>query len=262
MPLAGDLSSFAIDEVIALLMSGCKSGVLSLVVDGDEGFVSFERGVIIDAAHGSMRGSAALADMLAAYTSGRFSFRDQEQVSQRTMSVDARQWTALMPRNRGSDSSLSAMPDPDERLAVTLPSGEYPALTPLQWIILAEIPRRCTLRHLIQDRDPAAVERALAMLLHDGLIGETGQILPPVATGIRLTVVKGYTREEEVVALDLDIVAGWRAAGCFGGRVVVAGQTFAAAGRQGLGRNVVMSEAACRSCGVRDAQEVEVAPVS
>lgn len=262
MPLAGDLSSFAIDEVIALLMSGCKSGVLSLVIDGDEGFVAFERGVIIDAVHGTIRGSAALADILVAYTSGRFSFRDQEQMPQRTMCVDVRQWAALTPRHEVGDSSPSALPDPDERLAVTLPSGEYPALTPLQWVILAEIPRRCTLRHLMQDRDPAAVERALAMLLHDGLVGGTGQILPPVATGIRLTVVRGYTREEEVVALDLDIVAGWRAAGCFAGRVVVAGQTFAAAGRQGLGRSVVMSEAACRSCGVRDAQEVEVAPVS
>ncbi|MHB8071982.1 MAG: hypothetical protein ACYDHF_08565, partial [Candidatus Cryosericum sp.] len=99
-------------------------------------------------------------------------------------------------------------------------------------------------------------------LLHAGLVVATGQILPPVAPGVHLRVVKGYTREEEVVALDLDIVARWRETGCFTGRVSVAGRVFAAAGRQGLGTSIVISEAACRLCGVRDAQEVDVIPVN
>jgi len=263
MPLVGDLSSFAVDEVIALLVSGGKSGRLSLVRDGDEGSLSFKQGAIVDAVHGSVRGSAALSDILTAYSSGHFAFSDGEHVDDSTMYVDAAQLSTMtVVRATGDRMPASALLDADEKLTVSLPSTGYPALTPLQWLLLAEIPRRCTLRHLAQDRDALAVKNALVALLHEGFVTGTGQILPPVATGVRLTVVKGYTREEEVVALDLDIVSGWRTAGCFSGKVSVAGQVFAAAGRQGLGESVVMSEAACRLCGVRDAQEVDVAPVT
>ena len=263
MPLVGDLSSFAVDEVIALLMSGGKSGRLSLVRDGDESSLSFEHGAIVDAVHGSTHGSGALSDILTAYSSGRFVFSDGEHVQEPTMYVDAAQLAAMtvVPAT-GDRMPASVLLNADEKLTVSLPQTEYPALTPLQWLLLAEIPRRCTLRHLAQDRDAVAVKNALAVLLREGFVTGTGQILSPVAAGVRLTVVKGYTREEEVVALDLDIVSRWRTAGCFTGKVSVAGQVFAAAGRQGLGRSIVISEAACRLCGVRDAQEVDVTAVS
>ncbi len=263
MPLTGDLSGFGIDEVIALLMNSRKSGCLSLVRDGSESRVYFDRGVIVEVVHGSAHGPGALTEVLAAYAVGQFTFRDDEHANAPTMHVDEAELSALAQQAYVETATIAPdVPDADEKLTVTPLPAEYPSLTPLQWVLLAEIPRRCTLRHLTQDRDPSAVKRALVQLLHAGLVAGTGQILPPVTAGERLTVVKGYTREEEVVALDVDIVNRWREAGCFTGKVSVAGQFFAAMGRQGLGRSIVMSAAACRLCGVRDAQEVNVTPVS
>jgi hypothetical protein len=84
--------------------------------------------------------------------------------------------------------------------------------------------------------------------------------MPAGAAGVRLTVVKGYTREEEAVELDQEIVAGWRASGVFAGRVLVGGHVFVALAKQGLGKSIVMSVPACRLCGVHDTQEVDVTP--
>jgi hypothetical protein len=263
MPLAGDLSSFAVDDVITLLMSGRKSGHLSLVRDDDESSLLFEGGTIIDAVHGFTHGPSVLIDILATYSSGHFTFEDSEQVQKPTMHVDEMQLSTMMHEEHSEgETTAPALPNADEKLTVALQPVESLSLTPLEWVLLAEIPRRCTLRHLERDRDPLAVKRALAALLHAGLVVATGQILPSVASGVHLRVVKGYTREEEVVALDQDIVVRWRETGCFTGRVSVAGQVFAAAGRQGLGKNIVISEAACRLCGVRDTQEIDVTPVT
>ena len=82
--------------------------------------------------------------------------------------------------------------------------------------------------------------------------------MPAGITRVRLAVVKGYTREEEAVELDQEIVAGWRASGVFAGRVLVGGHVFTALARQGLGKSIVMSAPACRLCGARDTQEVDV----
>lgn len=150
----------------------------------------------------------------------------------------------------------------DEKLALMVSFAAPLALTPLQWLLLAQIPQRCTLRHLSEGRDPFAVKKALSPMLLSGLVQRTGQIMSAGIAGVRLNVVRGYTREEEAIELDQAIVAGWREAGVFAGRVLIGGHVFAALAKQGLGKSIVMSAPACRLCGVGDGQEVEVTPAS
>lgn len=261
MPLAGDLSGFGIDEVIVLLMNSGKSGRLLLARDGDESVLFFDRGALVEAFHGPVHGLNALKEALVVYSAGRFAFEEGEQAPELAMHIEAAQLPELAREARAEAGALApALPDADEKLTLALSFAEQPSLTPLQWVLLAQLSRRCTLRRLSQGRDPSAVKKALAYLLQRGMIVRTGQILAPGTAGVRLVVVKGYTREEEVVELDQEILSKWRDSGSFTGMVSVGGRLFSVLAGQGLGQSIVMSAAACRLCGVRDAQEVDVVP--
>lgn len=261
MPLSGDLAGFGIEEVVGLLIAGHKSGRLILICDAVQSHVSFDDGNIIDAVHEATHGMAALRSVLETCRSGRFEFHDDEH-DQESMRAGAADVAALLEQIRADAATVTpALPYEDEKLAVNLPSGRYPALAPLQWVILAELPRRCTLRHLKRNRDAAAVKRALVGLIRDGYVMRTGQVVPPSAGKVRLAVVKGDTREQEIVALDAEVVGQWRDAGLFTGNVSIAGHVFAATGRKGLGKTIILSAGACRLCGARDGQDVDVEPV-
>lgn len=261
MPLAGDLSGFSVDEVILFIMRGGKLGRLVLKSDAAESSLYFDAGAIVEVIQGRVHGPGALASALTAFSAGQFTFYEDEQIPAPAMHVDESQLSGLARQAHiEMDTMAPVLPDVDEKLTLTLSFGDPPSLTPLQWLLLAQIPQRCTLRHLSEGRDSFAVKKALASLLVGGFVQRTGQIMPAGAAGVRLTVVKGYTREEEAVELDQEIVAGWRASGVFAGRVLVAGHVFAALAKQGLGKSIVMSAPACRLCSVRDAQEVDVTP--
>jgi len=174
--------------------------------------------------------------------------------------VDAKQFAELAVQEKAeTDTIAPVLPDLDEKLTTSVSFEEPLSLTPLQWLLLAQIPGRRTLRHLSEGRDLFALKKALAPLLVQGLVRRTGEMVETTAAE-RLVVVKGYTREEEAVELDSEIVARWRESGVFSGRVTIEGHVFAALAKQGLGRSVVMSAPACRVCGVHDGQEVSVAP--
>lgn len=261
MPLAGDLSGFSVDEVISLIMRGGKTGRLVLKNDTVESSLYFDAGAIVEVMHGRVRGSAALASALTTFTSGQFAFYEGERTAAPSMHVDESQLSGLAQQTHIETETMApVLPDVDEKLTLVLSFADPPSLTPLQWLLLAQIPERCTLRHLSEGRDPFVVKKALSPLLMSGLVQRTGQIVSAGTGGVRLAVVKGYTREEEAVELDQEIVAGWRASGIFAGRVLVGGQVFTALARQGLGKSIVMSAPACRLCGVRDTQEVDVTP--
>ena len=261
MPLAGDLSGFSVDEVILFIMQGGKSGHLVLKHDAVESSLYFDAGAIVEAIYGRVHGPGALASALTAFSAGQFTFYEDEQIPAPSMHVDESQLSSLARQAHiETDTMASVLPDIDEKLTLRLSFADPPSLRPLQWLLLAQIPQRCTLRHLSDGRDPFAVKKALAPLLISGLVQRTGQIMPAGAAGVRLAVVKGYTREEEAVELDQEIIAGWRESGVFGGRVLVGGHVFTALARQGLGKSIVMSAPACRLCGVRDTQEVDVTP--
>lgn len=259
MPLAGDLSRFSVDEVISLIMKGDKSGRLVLKDDVAESSLYFDAGAIVEVIHDRVHGPAALASALAAFSAGQFTFYEDEQIPAPSMHVDESQLSSLSQQTHiETDTMAPVLPDVDEKLTLMLSFADPLSLTPLQWLLLAKIPQRCTLRHLSEGRDPFAVKKALSPLLLSGLVLRTGQIMPAGITRVRLAVIKGYTREEEAVELDQEIVAGWRASGVFAGRVLVGGHVFTALARQGLGKSIVMSAPACRLCGVRDTQEVDV----
>jgi hypothetical protein len=261
MPLAGDLSGFNVDQVVSFIMRGGKSGRLVLKSDAAESSLFFDAGIIVEVIHGRVHGPGALSSALAAFSAGQFAFYEGEQVPASTMHVDERELASLSRQAHvATDTMAPVLPDVDEKLTLTLSFTDPPSLTPLQWLLLAQIPQRCTLRHLSEGRDSFTVKKALASLLVGGFVQRTGQIMSASAAGVRLTVVKGYTREEEAVELDQQIVAGWRASGVFAGRVLVGGHVFAALAKQGLGKSIVMSAPACRLCGVRDTQEVDVTP--
>ena len=261
MPLAGDLSGFSAVEVVSFIMRGRKTGRLVLKSDAAESSLFFDAGIIVEVIHGRVHGPGALSSALAASSAGQFAFYEGEQIPAPTMHVDERELTSLSQQSHiETDTMAPVLPDIDEKLALTLSFVDPPSLTPLQWLLLAQIPQRCTLRHLSEGRDSFTVKKALAPLVVGGFVQRTGQIMPAGAPGVRLTVVKGYTREEEAVELDQEIVARWRASGVFTGRVLVGGHVFAALAKQGLGKSIVMSAPACRLCGVRDAQEVDVTP--
>ncbi|MCX6084529.1 MAG: DUF4388 domain-containing protein [Caldiserica bacterium] len=261
MPLAGDLSGFSVDEVILFIMRGGKSGRLALKHDAAESSLYFDAGAIVEVIHGRVHGPGALASALAAFSAGQFTFYEDEEMPAPTMHVDESQLSGLARQAHiETDTMAPVLPDVDEKLKLMLSFADPPSLTPLQWLLLAQIPRRCTLRHLSEGRDLFAVKKALSLLLVSGLVQRTGQIMSAGITGVRLNVVKGYTREDKAVELDQEIVAGWRESGVFAGQVLVGGHVFTALARQGLGKSIVMSAPACRLCGVRDAQEVDVIP--
>jgi hypothetical protein len=261
MSLAGDLSGFCVDEVIVFIMRGGKSGRLLLKHDAVESSVYFDAGAIVEVIHGRVHGPGALASALTAFSAGQFTFYEGEQIPTPSMHVEESQLSGLAQQAHiETDTMAPVLPDVDENLTLMLSFTDPPSLTPLQWLLLAQIPQRRTLRHLSEGRDPFAVKKALSPLLVSGLVQRTGQIMSAGIAGVRLVVVKGYTREEETVELDQGIVAGWRESGVFAGRVLVGGHIFSALARQGLGKSIVMSAPACRLCGVRDTQEVDVTP--
>jgi hypothetical protein len=261
MPLAGDLSGFSVDEVVLFIMRGGKSGRLVLKDDAAESSLYFDAGAIVEVIHDRVHGPVALVSALAAFSAGQFTFYEGEQIPAPSMRVDESQLSSLSQQTHiETDTMAPVLPDVDEKLTLMLSFADPLSLTPLQWLLLAQIPQRCTLRHLSEGRDPFAVRKALSPLLLSGLVRRTGQIMSAGIAGVRLSVVKGYTREEEAVELDQEIIAGWRASGVFVGRVLVGGHVFTALARQGLGKSIVMSASACRLCGVRDTQEVDVTP--
>jgi len=263
MPLAGDLSGFNVDEVILFIMRGGKSGRLVLKHDAAESSLYFDAGAIVDVIHGRVHGPEALASVLAAFAAGQFAFYEDEQTPAPSMHVDESQLSSLAQQAHiETDTMAPVLPDVDEKLTLMLmlSFADPPSLTPLQWLLLAQIPQRRTLRHLSEGRDPFAVKKALSPLLLSGLVQRTGQIVSPGIAGVRLAVVKGYTRQEEAVELDQEIVTGWRESGVFVEKVLVGGHVFTALARQGFGESIVMSVPACRLCGVRDTQEVDVTP--
>jgi hypothetical protein len=261
MLLAGDLSGLSVDEAILFIMRGEKSGRLVLNHDAVESSLYFDAGAIVEAIHGRVHGVEALAGALAMCSVGQITFYEGEQTPGSSMRVDESQLSSLAGQAHiETDTMVPVLPDADEKLTLRLSFADPPSLTPLQWLLLAQIPQRCTLRHLSEGRDPFAVKKALSSLVLSGLVQRTGQIMCAGVTEIRLTVVKGYTREDEAVELDQEIVAGWRESGVFTGRVLVGGHVFTALARQGLGESILMSAPACRLCGVRDTQEVDVSP--
>jgi len=261
MPLAGDLSGFGVDEVISFVMRGGKSGRLVLKNDADESSLFFDAGTIVEVIHGHIHGLGALASTLAAFSAGQFTFHEGEQIPVPSMHVGESQLSSVARQAHiETDTMAPVLPDIDEKLTLMLSFTNPPSLTPLQWLLLAQIPQLCTLRHLCAGRDSFTVKKALAPLLVSGFVQRTGQIMPVGTAAIRLTVIKGYTREEEAVELDQEIVAGWRESGIFAGRVLIGGHVFTALAKEGLGKSIVMSVPALRLCGVRDTQEVDVTP--
>jgi len=247
MPLAGDLSGFSVDEVISFIMRGGKSGRLVLKNDVAESSLYFDAGAIVEVTHGRVHGPPALASARTAFSAGQFTFYEDRQIPAPAMHVDQSQLSGLARQAHiETDTMAPVLPDVDEKLTLMLSFTDPPALTRLQWLLLAQIPQRCTLRHLSEGRDPFAVKKALSPMLLSGLVQRTGQIMSAGIAGVRLNVVKGYTREEEAVELDQEIVAGWRESGVFVGRVLVGGHVFTALARQGLGKSIVMSAPACR----------------
>jgi hypothetical protein len=261
MPLAGDLSGLSVDEAMLFIMRDGESGRLFLIRDAVESSLYFDAGAIVEAVHGRVHGMEALTAVLAARSTGQITFYEGERIPAPSMHVDETQLSSMARQAYIEvDATTPALPDIDEKLTLRLSFADPPSLTPLQWLLLAQVPQRRTLRNLCKGRDPLAVKKALSPLLVSGLVQGTGQIMSVGTLGVRLAVVKGYTRDEEAVELDQEIVAGWRESGIFTGRVLVGEHVFTALARQGLGKSILMSAPACRLCGVRDTQEVDVTP--
>lgn len=261
MPLAGDLAGFNAGEVILFIMRGAKTGRLVLRQETAESSIFFDKGIIIEVNHAGAHGPDALVSALAVYAVGQFEFHEGEQAHAPDLRVDTEAFAGLQAREKTEEGTMTpVLPELDEKLTTSVSFDEPLSLTPLQWVLLACIPRQRTLRHLGEGRDLYAVKKALAPLLVKGLVQRTGEMVAPVATAERLVVVKGYTREEEAVELDSSIVARWRELGVFSGKVTIEGHIFVGLAKEGLGRSIVMSAPACRLCGVRDAQEVAVTP--
>lgn len=261
MPLAGDLDGFSIGAVILFIMRGAKTGQLVLKGDTTQSSIFFEDGVITSVAHGHAHGEGALPSVLAAFSSGQFEFHEGDRAAGADMRVDMDAFSRLAVQEQAeADTIHPVLPELDEKLTATVSFEKPLSLTPLQWTLLAQIPHRRTLRHLGEDHDLFAVQKAIAPLLVSGLVQRTGEMAPSVTAVQRLVVVMGYTREEEAVEVDTAVVAGWRDEGVFAGKVTIGGHVFVALAKQGLGRSIVMSAPACRLCGVRDGQEAEVIP--
>ena len=163
LPLAGDLSGFSVDEVILFIMRGGKSGRLVLKHDAAESSLYFDAGAIVEVIHGRVDGPAALASALAAFSAGQFRFYEGEQIPAPSMHVEEFQLSSLAQQAHiETDTMAPVLPDVDEKLTLMVSFGDPPSLTPLQWLLLAQIPQRCTLRHLNKGRDPFAVKKALS----------------------------------------------------------------------------------------------------
>jgi len=170
MPLAGDLSGFSVDEVVSLIMRGGKSGRLVLKDNAAESSLYFDAGAIVEAIHGRVHGPEALVSALAAFSAGQFMFYEDEQIPAPSMHVDESQLSSLSQQTHiETDTMAPVLPDVDEKLTLMLSFADPLSLTPLQWLLLAQIPQRCTLRHLSEGRDPFAVKKALSSLLLSGL---------------------------------------------------------------------------------------------
>ena len=261
MPLTGDLSGFSLDEVLSFIMQGGKSGRLVLTDGSSDSIVYFDQGAIVEAASGILQGSAALASVLRAGSSGTFVFHEENSSVMPSMHVDAAHLPELAQQARSAPpSAVPVLPGLDEKLDIQVSFEDPPALPPFEWLLLAEIPRKSTLRHLSQGRTSEVVQRAVMDLVQRGLVRGTGENVAAGAGSVRLLVVRGYTREEEAVEVDQALVTQWRNAGVFNGRVSLRGQVLAVVARESMAGRIVLSAPACRSCGVRDGEEVEVTP--
>ena len=262
MPLAGDLTGFSLEEIVALLANGGKSGCLVLTHNSAESLLSFDAGMIVDAVQGPLRGMDALSGILAFPSSGQFMFREQPWKGPPSLHINAAEFAALAEQTQNETKELQpVLPQEDERLTIAVPFDRSPALTPLQWQLLAEIPSRCTLRHLLEGRDRLVIERSLVPLLRAGFVLRSGEMVLSRLESCRMVVIWGDAGEENMVKIDQHIIAAWRNTGRFSGKVSVAGKLFEVSPQEGLNNSIVISANVCRSQGIRNAQEVKVMPM-
>ncbi len=111
--LLGKLSQIAFPEVIQILDSGRKTGVLTIQSDAGEAVLYFKEGHIADAEFGAIRGERAMFEIIG-WLSGEFTFRSCPVTRETAIELNAQQ--LLMEAFRRYDEAqylISELPDRD-----------------------------------------------------------------------------------------------------------------------------------------------------
>ncbi len=120
--LMGKLSQIAFPEVIQILDSGRKTGVLSIQSESAEAVLHFRDGFIVEAEHGATRGERAVFEIIG-WLSGEFTFRSCPVTREATIELNAQQ--LLMEAFRRFDEAQHLISELPERDATYLCGDDF-----------------------------------------------------------------------------------------------------------------------------------------
>lgn len=268
MSMLGDLGEVRVGDVLRLLATGKKSGLLTLSDGGQQAAVRFQKGALVHAVSGRLQGDDAVLDLFG-WKQGQLTFvpDDRPVPPNVTRTVDTlileglrvgegvHRMAALIPSDRVAFQLTAGPSDPQARVSVGA----------AEWRVIRQLDG---VRNVAEVVEAARLPRAeVARILFD--LAEAG-FLERVEAQKSLRVQAQGLFGKEAVEIDERVATDWtkisRFAGgvarvelrTLGGRVAVAPVSF----RAGLLRDVALPRPLLATLNAREGEDVWVRPSS
>jgi hypothetical protein len=264
MSLIGTLGEVQLADVLRVLASGRKTGLLTVAAAGREALLRLERGAVVHAVSGRLSGDPAVLDLFG-WPDGQLSFVPDEKAVDPNVS---RPLEVLVEEGLREGPLLHRMHAyfTSDRLVFQMaaqpPEGAVVMIGLTEWAVLRQLDGARELRELLPacgiSREEA--QRAIFALADAGFVEK----LELHRTLRVLTLARGAAGAEVDARLEED----WRRSTHFADgvlrlevragrdRAAVLGVTF----RTGLARNVALSRATQAELGLKEGDEVSVRP--
>jgi hypothetical protein len=272
MSLIGTLAEFRIGDVLRLLASGRKTGVLTVADGSQEAQIRYQRGAIVHAVTGRLLGEEAILDLFG-WKEGQLSFVPEEQTVAANVSQDVE---ALVLEGTRVGEAFHKVHEliPSDRVAFQLAEGPADdasyAIGRAAWSLLRLADGVRDVQEIVEETGLPRAEalQRLYDLAQAGLIErvDTLRLLRATAKGASA---KG-SLAGDAAAVDERFDDEWRSVRRFengvlrieirtpGGRSAPLGVAF----RPGLVRELQLPRGVMSDLGLKEGDEVEVRPIA
>ncbi len=260
----GTLEDFKFADVLKLLASGRKSGVLKVQSGEQEAEVWFTKGTVVSAASGRFRGDAAVLDLFG-WKEGQLSFLPEEHTPTATVTRDVESLIEEGLRVGGSFHRIKTQ-IPSDRVVFRMaepPAGGRLSVGRDEWLVLRGLDGQRDVRGVIEASGVAReeVHRILTELAEAGFL-ERIQVQKVLRAEAQSRLAK------DAAILDSRLEEEWMKLARFSqgvnrievrslaGRRVVVAVTY----KTDLFRNLHLSRVALAELGIHDGEDVFVRP--
>jgi hypothetical protein len=270
--LIGTLEEFRIADVLRLLASGRKTGLLTVEDGAQQARVRFHKGGIVHAVAGPLAGEEAILDLFG-WKEGQLSFVPEEAPVEPNV---AREVEELVNEGLRVGEAFHRLREliPSDRVVFQLAAGppegvSYP-LTRAAFSVLRQADGLKDVEEMAEETGLPREELAAVLyeLVQAGLL-ERRDVVRTLRAAAKGPVAKG-PHAADSAELDAGLDREWRGVRRFengvlrvelrtgGGRAVPLGVGF----RAGLGRDVLLPRALMAELGLKDGDEVAVRPIA